>query len=61
MIARIIIDDEEEKSIVERFLCPRNRPVSSWPTQNFGVRRLLMTLPAAGFSLVSDVHPAKIR
>jgi hypothetical protein len=56
MIARIIIDDEEEESIVECLLCPRNRPVSSWPTENFGVRRLIMTLSAAGFSLGSDVN-----
>jgi hypothetical protein len=40
MIARIRIDDEEEKSIVEHLLCPRNRPVSSQADRNFGVRTL---------------------
>jgi hypothetical protein len=38
MIARIMIDDEEEKSIVERLISPRNRPVSSQAQRNLGVR-----------------------
>ncbi len=37
MTARIMIDDEEEKSMVERLLCPRNRPVSSQAQRNLGV------------------------
>ncbi len=38
MIARIMIDDEEEKSIVERLLSPRNRRCQARLCRNFGGR-----------------------
>ena len=44
MIARIMIDDGEEKSIVERLLCPRNRPVSSEPIEILGLDILISSL-----------------